>query len=116
MSDNIVGIVISAPNASAALDQIVKAEELGIKAAWATSGGAGGDALAVFAAAAARTENILLGTSVMQTWSRHPVATIQQKQTATNADNEIARSDPINHVAVGRDKSPNTRATEHTYQ
>ena len=80
MSDNIVGIVISAPNASAALDQIVKAEELGIKAAWATSGGAGGDALAVFAAAAARTENILLGTSIMQTWSRHPVAAIQQTQ------------------------------------
>ena len=36
--------------------------------------------MTVLAAAAAETESILLGTSIVQTWSRHPVALVQQAQ------------------------------------
>ena len=74
MSDKVIGIAVSAPNASAGLDRIVRAEELGVRAAWLTSGGGGGDAPTLLAAAAAQTERILLGTSIMQIWSRQPVA------------------------------------------
>lgn len=80
MSDKVIGIAVSAPNASAGLDRIVRAEELGVRAAWLTSGGGGGDAPTLLAAAAAQTERILLGTSIMQIWSRQPVAVAQQVQ------------------------------------
>lgn len=70
----------TAPNPAAALSVVRKAEDLGIKAAWSVSGwgGIGGDALPLFAAAAAQTERILLGTSIVQTWPRHPVAMAQE--------------------------------------
>ena len=75
-----IGIAVSGPDPVAALSQIREAEELGIGAAWSTSGGTGGDPLTLFAAAAAQTERILLGTSIVQTWSRHPVAMAHQVQ------------------------------------
>jgi F420-dependent oxidoreductase-like protein len=78
MSDKTIGIAVSAPDPARALANILKAEDIGIKAAWMTSGGGGGDALTLFAAAAARTERILLGTSIVQTWSRHPITVAQQ--------------------------------------
>ena len=80
MRNQNVGISVSAPDAATALSSIRKAEEMGIRAAWLTSGGAGSDAMTLLAAAAAQTERILLGTSIMQTWSRHPVAAAQQVQ------------------------------------
>ena len=78
MGQGTIGISISAPDAPTAVKAIKDAEDMGVRAAWMTSGGAGGDALTVAAAAAARTERILLGTSIVQTWSRHPVAAAQQ--------------------------------------
>ena len=78
MGQGTIGIAVAARDATGALAAIKKAEEMGVKAAWMTSGGAGGDALTVAAAAAAQTERILLGTSIVQTWSRHPVAAAQQ--------------------------------------
>ena len=78
MSPKTVGVAIGAPNAAAALANILRAEEMGIPAAWMTSGGGGGDCLTLFAAAAARTDRILLGSSIAQTWSRHPVTVAQQ--------------------------------------
>lgn len=80
MANKTIGIVASAPDAATAVATIRRAERLGVRAAWATSGGAGGDGLTVMAAAAAQTKRILLGTSIMQTWSRHPVAAAQQVQ------------------------------------
>ena len=80
MGDKTIGIVISAPDASAALSKVRRAEAMGIEAVWMTSGGGAGDSLTVLAAAAANTERILLGTSILQTWSRHPVALAQQVQ------------------------------------
>jgi F420-dependent oxidoreductase-like protein len=65
----------------AALLAIEKAEAAGIPAAWFTSSGAGGgDALTLFASAAVRTQRIMLGTSVIQFFTRHPVALAQQVQ------------------------------------
>ncbi len=73
------GIAIQAPNPPAAVAQIVQAEQAGVQAAWATMGGAGGaDMLPVFAAAAAQTERILLGTAIVHTWGRQPVAFAQE--------------------------------------
>ena len=59
---------------------IERAEELGVSAAWLTTGGARPDGLTIFAAAAVKTSRILLGTSIVPTWPRHPIAVAQQVQ------------------------------------
>ena len=81
MSEKIVGVAIPAPNAQSVIDSVVEAESVGVRAAWLTSGGDAGDALTALALAAARTERIKLGTSIMQTWSRHPITAARQAQT-----------------------------------
>ena len=81
MSDKSVGIAIPAPDAQSVIDSVVEAERVGVSAAWLTSGGDAGDALTALAVAASRTERINLGTSIMQTWSRHPVTAARQAQT-----------------------------------
>src|SRR5919198_2531756 len=76
-----LGIVVSAPDSSAVLASLADLEQRGIPAAWLTSAGAGGaDPLGVFAAAALRTQHILLGTAITQTFPRHPIAVAQQVQ------------------------------------
>ena len=72
-----IGVVVTGATASDTLANIRLAEHLGIGAVWLTSGGGGGDSLTVLAAAAEQTERVLLGTSIMQLWSRHPVAVAQ---------------------------------------
>ena len=42
------------------------------------------DALSLFAAAAATTDHILLGTCITPTWPRHPIVTAQQVQVIAN--------------------------------
>ena len=59
---------------------ILRAEELGIPAAWMTTGGARPDSITVFAATAGLTENIKLGTSIVPTYPRHPLVMAQQAQ------------------------------------
>ena len=81
MSEKIVGISIPAPDAKSIIDSVVEAESVGVKAAWLTSGGDAGDALTALAVAGARTDSIKLGTSIMQTWSRHPITAARQAQT-----------------------------------
>ena len=75
-----IGLVVAGTDSSAILAGIDRAEELGIQAAWLPTGGAGLDALTLFAAAAVRTGGIVLGTSVVPTFPRHPVAMAQQVQ------------------------------------
>ena len=77
---NVIGVSITAPNAQDAIDRIAHLEELGIGCAWLTSSGGGGEAVTVLGAAAAVTDQIKLGTSIVQTWSRHPVTLVQQVQ------------------------------------
>jgi alkanesulfonate monooxygenase SsuD/methylene tetrahydromethanopterin reductase-like flavin-dependent oxidoreductase (luciferase family) len=74
-----IGALIQASGAPQAVEQIVQAEQAGIPAIWATSGGIGGaDLLATWAAAAVRTSRVLLGTSIVRTWPRHPVALAEE--------------------------------------
>ncbi|MBI2941166.1 MAG: LLM class flavin-dependent oxidoreductase [Chloroflexi bacterium] len=60
------------------LAAIVRAEQAGIPAAWLTTGGVGMDGMALLAAAAVQTRTIQLGTSIVPTYPRHPLALVQQ--------------------------------------
>lgn len=72
-----IGVVIQAPDARRAVEQIIQAERTGIPAAWAISG-RGFDLIPAWAAAAVQTERILLGTSIVRTWTRHPIGFAQE--------------------------------------
>jgi F420-dependent oxidoreductase-like protein len=80
MAQKLVGVVISAPDSPGILAGIEHAEQLGIPAAWLTTGGVGLDALTLYAAAAVRTSRIRLGTSIIPTFPRHPLVVVQQVQ------------------------------------
>ncbi|HXH10008.1 MAG TPA: LLM class flavin-dependent oxidoreductase [Alphaproteobacteria bacterium] len=80
MDQKCIGVVISAPDSAGVLAGIEQAEQLGIPAAWLTTGGVGLDALTLFAAAAVRTSRIRLGTSITPTFPRHPLVVVQQVQ------------------------------------
>ena len=81
MAEKRLGVVVSAPESSAVLTSIADLEQQGIPAAWLTSAGAGGaDTLSAFVGAALRTQHILLGTAITQTFPRHPIAAVQQVQ------------------------------------
>lgn len=81
MAEKRLGVVVSAPDSSAVLTSIANLEQRGIPAAWLTSAGAGGaDPLGAFVGAALRTQHILLGTAITQTFPRHPIAVVQQVQ------------------------------------
>ena len=80
MNQQLIGVAVSAPDSSEILAGIEQAEQLGIPAAWLTTGGVGLDALTLFAAAAVRTSRIRLGTSITPTFPRHPLVVVQQVQ------------------------------------
>ena len=73
-----IGVAVVGRDSGEVVERIQQAEEMGIPAAWLTTGGARQDGLSVLAAAAAKTERILLGTSIIPTWPRHPIALAQQ--------------------------------------
>ena len=73
------GVAIQAPDARAAVEQIVQAEAAGVDAVWATMfGGGGGDMIPIYAAAAMRTVRVLMGTAIVHTWGRQPVTFAQE--------------------------------------
>jgi F420-dependent oxidoreductase-like protein len=73
-----IGVAVTGGDGRGVLKRIQQAEEMGIHAAWVTTGGARQDGLTLLAAAAARTKRILLGTSITPIWPRHPVVVVQQ--------------------------------------
>ena len=74
-----IGMVVTAGDSNAAMRAVEDLENRGIAAAWMTSGSTGGgDSLGVFTAAGPRTQSILLGTAITQTFPRHPIAVAQQ--------------------------------------
>ncbi len=73
-----VGLALRGGDARDTLDLIVQAERAGVAAAWLTTGGAGPDGITVLAAAAAVTSRIRLGTAIVPTYPRHPLALAQQ--------------------------------------
>jgi F420-dependent oxidoreductase-like protein len=79
MAEKRIGVAVTAPDINTALSSIENLERIGVQAAWMTSAGPGGaDSLSVFACAALRTQHIMLGTSITQTFPRHPIAVVQQ--------------------------------------
>jgi F420-dependent oxidoreductase-like protein len=77
MKDLGIGLHIAARDGRGAVEQIVAAEDAGLDVAWMTCGGVAPDPLAVFAAAALRTTRIELGTCIIPTFPRHPLAMAQ---------------------------------------
>ncbi|GHO67991.1 LLM class F420-dependent oxidoreductase [Ktedonobacter sp. SOSP1-52] len=76
-----VGICIEGTDPVDSLNKIRAAELAGIQQVWMTAGGAGDgspDTLTLFAAAAAQTERIRLGTAITMTYLRHPLLMAQQ--------------------------------------
>src|SRR4030095_2223662 len=80
MSKKRVGVAVGGEKVNDVLAAIERAEQLGIQAAWMTTGGARPDSLTTFAAAAVRTQRIKLGTSIVPTFPRHPLVMVQQTQ------------------------------------
>ena len=83
MSMGTIGVEVSGRNATEIIEQIQRLEDLGVKAAWATSGG-DSDPITLLAVAAMQTESILLGTSIVPTWPRHPITIAQQANVLAN--------------------------------
>jgi hypothetical protein len=67
------GVVVSALDSAGVLAGSERAEQMGIPAAWLTTGGIGLDASTLFAVAAVRTSRMRLGMSITPTFPRHPL-------------------------------------------
>jgi F420-dependent oxidoreductase-like protein len=76
-----VGISIGGPDALTLLDVIAEAEAAGVTQLWLTQNPTSLDSLTLFAAALSRTAHIRLGTSIVPTYPRHPLALAQQAAT-----------------------------------
>lgn len=86
--------------ADRAVEQVVDAEARGFHAAWMPQI-MGFDAMTVLALAAERTDRILLGTSVVPTWPRHPIVTAQQALTVSQvSDGRFRLGIGTSHVPV----------------
>lgn len=72
------GLAIRGLNPAETLAAIVRAEERGLSMVWSTVGGTNPDAVTLFAAAAAKTSRIGLGTAIVPTYPRHPIALASQ--------------------------------------
>src|SRR5579884_1828964 len=78
MPDPVVGVAVHEPTVPDTLAMIRHAEQLGVAAAWLTTGGVGPDGLTVLAAAAIQTSWIKLGTAIVPIYPRHPLVVVQQ--------------------------------------
>jgi len=74
----VVGLHVAARSAQETLDGVIRAEQRGIAAVWLTTGGVAPDGLTLLAAAAVRTQRVLLGTAITPTYPRHPLVAVQQ--------------------------------------
>ena len=75
-----IGVAVMGGDSGAVVKRIQDVERMGISAAWLTTGGAGLDGITLFAAAATKTERVLMGTCITPTYPRHPITTVQQVQ------------------------------------
>ena len=67
------GLVIPRGDAATFVERVTQAEERGVGMVWSTVGGPTADPVTAYAAAAAVTERIGLGTAVVPTYPRHPI-------------------------------------------
>src|ERR1700730_996417 len=94
-----IGLSISGATSSEAVAAIVAAEKAGVGPGWMNQGGLPPDTLTIFAAAAVQTERVRMGTSIVPTYPRHPLALAQQAL----ALNDIAPSRFRLGVGPGQD-------------
>ncbi|GHO58182.1 LLM class flavin-dependent oxidoreductase [Ktedonobacter robiniae] len=73
-----IGLSIAGATSSEAIAAIVAAEKAGVRQVWMNQGGLSPDTLTIFAAAAVQTEHVRMGTSIVPTYPRHPLALAQQ--------------------------------------
>lgn len=78
MTGPTIGIGLTEPTPDRAINVIRRAEEAGVAAVWMTAGRVGPDPLITFAAAARETSRIKMGTSIVPTYPRHPLALAMQ--------------------------------------
>ena len=76
-----VGVSLAAAAAPTLVDAVVEAEAAGVSQLWMTQNPVSNDSLTIFAAALGRTSHIHLGTSIVPTYPRHPLALAQQAAT-----------------------------------
>jgi F420-dependent oxidoreductase-like protein len=73
-----VGLVIEARDVETAINKIREAEQAGVQQVWMTQSVGMLDTLTLFAAAAAHTNHIRFGTSIVPIYPRHPLVMAQQ--------------------------------------
>lgn len=73
-----IGLSVFGTDAAAVVSTIVATEAAGVRQVWMTQGTPAPDTLTIFAAAFMRTTSVRLGTSVVPTYPRHPLALAQQ--------------------------------------
>lgn len=78
---NRIGFSMSGADVTQVLASIEYAEQAGVQQLWMTQGPTSLDALTIYAAAMGRTQSIRLGTSIVPTYPRHPIALMQQAYT-----------------------------------
>lgn len=76
-----VGFSLSGSRVGDLVTTIEYAEQVGVRQVWMTQGPTSLDALTVYAAAMRSTQSIRLGTSIVPTYPRHPLALMQQAYT-----------------------------------
>ncbi len=81
-----IGLAVKMLNAREALQTIIAAEQAGVRQVWSTQGPGTIDALTIMAVAASQTSAIRMGTSILPTYPRHPLAVAAQ----VRAFNELA--------------------------
>jgi F420-dependent oxidoreductase-like protein len=76
-----VGVSIATTGGLTIIEMIEKAGAAGVEQVWMTQNPVTNDSLTIFAAAMGRTSRIRLGTSIVPTYPRHPLALAQQAAT-----------------------------------
>src|SRR5205823_3927631 len=76
-----VGLVIEARDVATTINKIREAEQSGVQQVWMTQSVGMLDTLTLFAAVAAHTTQIRLGTSIVPIYPRHPLVMAQQAAT-----------------------------------
>ncbi len=77
MPERNIGVVVEDTTPRGIISTVERLEAAGVPAAWMISAPAN-DVMTVYAAAAMSTERITLGTSIVRTWSRHPLTLAEQ--------------------------------------
>ncbi len=79
-----VGLALYGRNAAESLSTIVAAEAAGVRQIWMTQTTPAPDTLGIFAAATVQTSSVRLGTAIVPTYPRHPLALAQQALTISD--------------------------------